>query len=191
VTRSLSSPFANALLLGDIRPFPLIDLNFDAGDGGPDYICGLDSDVVYGGHTYRRAAGAIKIDSIEETSDSSQGARLYLAAPLAANISVALGITSQGRLMTIRLALIDGAGALQVDDNVWSGMMDAMSFSDQIDGGSITIPAEHMLSIWDRPRPSRYTDAYQQKLVAGDLGLQYIEEMAEASFVWPGKEFFL
>jgi hypothetical protein len=177
------------MVLGNIRPFPMIDMIFDAGDGGPDYLSGLDANVTYGGHSYLGAAGLIRIDPIEETADTAAGIRIGLMG-MSANISLALGVKTQGRLLILRLALIDGSGTLQVDDNVWSGLMDAAVISDNLDNAIVTINAEHMLSIWDRPRPVRYTNAQQLKILAGDLGLQYVEEMAEANFVWPGKEFF-
>jgi len=187
--RSLVSGFTTAMALGNIRPFALVDLMLDAGDGGPDYFCGLDANVSHGGNTYLGGAGFMRLDPIEETEDTAAGARLQLAGA-SANISLALGVKTQGRKMVVRLALIDGTGALQVDDNVWTGLMDAATISDRLSNAIVTINAEHMLSIWDRPRPVRFTNAEQLKIQAGDLGLQYVEEMAEVNLVWPGKEFF-
>jgi len=188
--RSLSAPFLAAIALPNVQSFPMVELQFDVGDGGTDYICGCNFDVTYGGHTYLGAGGLISIDPIMETQEMTQGVLLSISGGPAAQVSRVLTAKSQGRLMLIRVACLDASNNLVVDDNVWLGMMDAMSISDKLDNSRVTIPAEHMLAIWDRPRPVRYTDSQQQKIFAGDLGLQYIEEMAEINLVWPGKEFF-
>lgn len=188
MSRALSGGFTTAIAAGHVNLFPLIELQFAS---GTDYICGLDHDVAYGGNTYLAAGGCIGIDSISETSLQTEGLKITLAGAPSANVALVLGEKVQGRPCTVRLAVVDGAGALQVDDNVWSGLMDTMMLEDSPDQCLAVITAEHMLAVWDRPRVVRYTDAQQQALYPGDLGLQYIEEMAEASIVWPGKEFFL
>ena len=185
--RSLSGGFTTAIAAGHVNIFPLIECQFAS---GTDYICGLDHDVVYNSNTYLAAGGCISIDRIAETATQTEGLKIGLAGAPSANVAIALAEKVQGRLCTVRLAVIDGAGALQVDDNVWTGMMDVLALEDSADQCSVAITAEHMLTVWDRPRPVRYTDAQQQALFSGDLGLQYVEEMAEAQIVWPGKEFF-
>ncbi len=187
MTRSLVSGFTTAIALPHVNAFPLIELQFAS---GTDYICGLDHDVVYGGNTYLAAGGCLSIEQIRETATQTEGLRIGLVGSTAANVSLVLSEKAQGRLCILRLAVIDAAGALQVDDNVWTGLMDAMSLEDTPDGCNVSITAEHMLAVWDRPRIVRYSDAQQQALFSGDLGFQYVEEMAEASLVWPGREFF-
>lgn len=188
MTRSLSGGFTTAIALGSLGAFPLIELQFAS---GTDYICGLDHDVSYGGNTYLAAGGCVSIERIAETASQTEGLQIGLVGSPAANVALVLSEQVQGRLCVVRLAVIDGAGALQVDENVWTGLMDTMALQDSPTACWASITAEHMLAVWDRPRVVRYTDAQQQALYSGDLGFQYVEEMAEASLVWPGKEFFL
>lgn len=187
MTRALTGGFAAALAASHVNPFPLIELQFAS---GTDYICGLAHDVIYGGNTYLAAGGCIGIERIAETGTQTEGLRIALVGSTAANVALVLSEKVQGRICVVRLAVIDGAGALQVDENVWTGLMDTLSLLDNADGCAVSITAEHMLTTWDRPRPVRHTDAQQQILFPGDLGDQYIEDMAEAAIVWPGKEFF-
>ena len=187
MTRALTGGFTTAMALGSVNAFPLLEFQFAS---GTDYICGLAHDVVYNANTYLGAGGALSIEAMRETATQTEGLKVTLVGSTAANVALALSEKVQGRLMTLRLALIDGAGALQVDDNVWTGLMDTLQLDDSADRSVGVITAEHMRVIWERPRPKRYTDAQQQIDFPGDLGLQYVEEMAEAQIVWPGKEFF-
>jgi hypothetical protein len=188
VTRSLTTGFTAAIAAGHVNIFPLVELQFAS---GTDYLSGLDHDVAYGGNTYLAAGGCIGIDRIAETATQTEGLRISISGSPAANVALVLAEKVQGRLAVVRLAVIDAAGALQVDDNVWTGLMDTLALQDSPDACTAVITAEHMLAVWDRPRVLRFTDAQQQASYPGDLGFQYVEEMAEASVVWPGKEFFL
>ena len=187
MTRALTSPFAAALAGAHVTAFPLIELGFAS---GTDYVCGLAHDVTWSGNTYSAAQGLISIEALEETAASAQGLRILLAGAPGANVALALQEKVQGRPVTVRLAVLDAAGALQVDTNVWQGLMDTMQIDDNASHCVVSITAEHMLAVWDRPRPARYTDAAQQALYPGDRGLEYVAAVAEAQIVWPGKEFF-
>jgi hypothetical protein len=170
-----------------VNAFPLLELQFAS---GTDYICGLDHDVVYGGNTYLAAGGCLGLERITETATQTEGLKITLVGSTAANVALALGEKVQGRLAIVRLAMIDSGGALVVDENVWTGLMDVFTLQDDPDNCVAVITAEHMLAVWDRARTIRYTDAQQQILFPGDLGLQYVEEMADANIVWPSLEFF-
>lgn len=184
---SLTSGFTTAMAAGTVRPFPLIDLQFSS---GTDYLCGLDHPVVYGGNTYTPAYGVMQIQAIEETAASAEGLQITIMSAPTANIALALTERVQGRPMTLRMALIDDTGTLQVDPNVWSGEMDTLAIDERSGTPVVTLTAESMFAVWDRSRPVRYTNAQQQILYPGDRGLEYVETMAEAPIVWPGKAFF-
>lgn len=186
MTRALGGAFATAITQPHVNLFPLLEIQFAS---GTDYICGLAHDVTYGGNTYLAAGACLGIDPITETANTAEGLRISLAGSRSADVSLVLSEKIQGRIIKVRLAVID-AGTVVADENVWTGLGDTMTLQDDADSCVIALTAEHMLSVWDRPRVVRYTDAQQQKLFAGDLGLQYIEDMAEAQIVWPGKEFF-
>jgi hypothetical protein len=187
MTRSVSVGFAAALAQNRLNAFALLELGFAS---GTDYICSLAHDVIFGGNTYVAAYGVLQVQPVEETAGSAQGLQIQIAGSRAANVALALTERVQGRPITARMAVLDAAGALHVDANVWSGMMDTLALDDSAEGPIVTITAEHMLAVWDRPRPVRYTDAQQQALHPGDRCCEYVAALAEAQIVWPGREFF-
>lgn len=188
MSRGVTSGFAAACLSGHFRPFELIDLYFSS---GTSYLCGLDYAVTYGGVSYTPALGLLNISDIEETDTSAQGLELTISGVGASARGMAMAERVQGRLIRLRAACLDSAGAVQVDDAVWIGAMDTMSLTVGAKSDTITIRAEHLLSTWNRPRTVRYTDAQQQAISPGDLGLQYVSQMESAEIVWPSRNFFL
>lgn len=186
-SRSLSSGFAAALASAAVQPFPLLDLMFSS---GPAYLCGIDYAVTYAGNTYTPALGLMGIEVIKETASSAQGLAITLSGVSSGALAMALAEQVQGRSLVLRMAIIDATGTLLVDANAWSGLMDVMTISDGTDSATIQLTAEHIMGTWDRPRSVLYTDAQQQVLYPGDLGLQYVAQVAQASIVWPDKSFF-
>ena len=187
MSRGNTSGFAAALAAGHVSLFPLVELGFSS---GADYLAGVDFEVSYAGNIYLPALGMLAIEPIEETTQTAQGMRILLQGSKSANVALALAERVKGRPVTVRLALVDSAGTLHVDTNVWSGMMDTIALDDSGDAPQVQITAEHMLAVWDRPRPVRYTHAQQTALHPGDLACEYVAALADAQIVWPGKEFF-
>lgn len=185
--RNLTSGFISAIEADHVKPFPLIQIDFSS---GTEYWCTLAHDVVYGGNTYTALADALGIEEIEETASSSQGLKLMISAAEGSNLALALAEPMQGRAITVRLAVVDSAGALQVDATVWKGRLDYPQIQDGKDQCVVVLYAEHQMAAWDRPRPVRYTDAAQQALYPGDLGCEFVAATAEATIVWPSREFF-
>jgi hypothetical protein len=187
LTRALSGGFAAALAEAHVDAFPLIELQFAS---GTDYLCGLDHAVTWNGNTYIGTAGVMSIQSMQETAGTAQGLQIQISAAPTANLALALNERVQGRPIILRLAVIDASGAVQVDPNVWAGLMDTMPIDDSGSNPVISITAEHMLAVWDRSRPVRYTDAQQQALYPGDRCCEFVAALADAQIVWPGKAFF-
>lgn len=188
MTRALTSGFAAAVAAGHVHVFPLVDLGFAS---GTVYLCGLDHPVTYAGNTYSGALGLMGLQPLEETDATAQGLSLTLAGVLPSSVALVLAENPQGRPVTVRMAVVDAAGVLHVDANVWSGSMDTLTLEDRPDGAVLTLTAEHMRALWDRPRPLRYTDAAQQALHPGDRCCEFVATLAEAQIVWPGRAFFM
>lgn len=185
--RNLTSGFAAAVAAGHVQPFPMIELGFSS---GTQYLCGLDFAVTWSGNTYLPALGLLNIEPVQETGDSFQGLRIEISGVQSSQLASALSEPMQGRPVTLRLGAVDATNTLQVDSNVWSGLLDAPEIEDGPTAAKITLIAEHRMATWDRPRVRRYTDAQLQASFPGDLGLQYIAQMEQARIVWPTAEFF-
>lgn len=185
--RNLGAGFAAALTGAHVTLFPLVEIGFAS---GTQYLCGLDFAVTWSGNTYTPALGLLQIEPIRETAESFEGVKVTISGIASATLGSVMAEKMQGRPLTIRMAVIDGAGALQVDSNVWSGLMDSPLISDGRSAATVTLVAEHRMATWDRPRTKRYTDAQLQTDFPGDLGLQYIAQMEQQRIVWPKAEFF-
>jgi hypothetical protein len=181
MARGASAAFVTALTARKTA-FPLIELDLST---GTEYICGLDHSVTWNGNNYIGAWGVMSMSEIEETGTSVQGIELRFTGVPTSALAIALGNNPQGRAIRIRLAALDAANAVQVDSNVWAGLMDVFSIDES--GPSIVLTAEHRLAVLDRARPRRLTDAQQQALYPGDLGCQYANKIETDVLVWPGK----
>ena len=185
--RNLGAGFSTAITGAHVNLFPLVEFGFAS---GTQYLCGLDFAVTWSGNTYLPALGLLGIEPIRETADSFEGLKVTISGVSSTTLGSVLSERMQGRTLTLRMAVLDGAGALQVDSNVWSGLMDTPVITDGRDAATVTIVAEHRMATWDRPRTKRYTDAQLQADFPGDLGLQYIAQMEQARLTWPRAEYF-
>lgn len=94
-----------------------------------------------------------------------------------ANIGIALGEHYQGRSARMWAGFID-AGAIVISPVLlFVGRMDTMQIQDG-ETAQITVTAESRLASWSRPKVRRFSDSDQQAEFPGDLGLQYISELA-------------
>ena len=180
--RGITSGFAAALAASSVAPFYLVQINFT---GGTQYLCGLAHAVSYGGNTYTPTLGVMQIEPIRETAGSYEGLQITIGGVNATQIGLALSEPFKGRAITVRMACIDAAGAMQVDAEAWSGVLDGPVHTIGADGtGTIAIKAEHVLALWDRPIIRRWTDAQQQAEFAGDTGLRYVADLANRRIFW-------
>lgn len=78
--------------------------------------------------------------------------------------------------------------AILSSELIWSGTLDQMTLTwgDKI--GQVNVTAEHRGVTFGRAKPTRYTNADQQRLYPGDLALQYITSQANHQDVWPAAE---
>lgn len=184
MSRGASGAFLAAVALPGAQVFPLVELQFAS---GTQYLCGLGFDVAWGGNTYQAALGVMSIDVVAETASTYPSMRISLAGATQAAVAWALNEDVQGRPLILRLAALDAANAVQVDANVWTGLMDSISLPDM---RTVAISAEDRRATWDRPRTKRFTDAQLQADYPGDLGLQYVAEMENKRLIWPSAAFF-
>lgn len=189
MSRGVGSGVSTAVDARHVKWFPLLELALDS---GTQYLAGHNAPVDYGGHTYLAALGLGTIDTIEETDAEVKGLVFTMTAVPSSSVSLSLGTEVQGRGVLLRLAFIDAAGALQVDDNVWSGYLDQAPMEDDPETNRtvIRVTAEHRLVRWDTPRPLRFSDEDQRVISSSDGFFKHTAAIAEATLNWPYKEFF-
>ena len=184
--RDLDANTLAALAAANVKMFTLLEIDFDS---GRVYLCDLAFDVAWNGHTYLAAQGIGTIEPITETDGEAKGIVLTLSGVQQASIASALSEDVQGREVLIRLAIVDGT-TLRVDDNVWRGVADVMSFEDNGSQPIIRLTAEHQLIAWQQSSGALFSDAEQQERFPGDKACEFAAQIAEATIVWPAKEFF-
>lgn len=185
--RSLSGGVTSALAAPHVIRFPLVDLFFDA---GTTYVCGAAHDVVYNGHTYSTLLGLGGVEPIEETDAEVKGLAFVLSGVPQSSIAIALSTEVQGRAVIVRMAFIDSAGVLQVDDNLWTGYLDQMLVNDDVPSATIRVTAEHKMARYDQPKIVRFSNEDQQVISAGDKYWEFAPQVSEQVIYWPSKEFF-
>lgn len=187
--RGIDSPTAAALAAPHVITCLLAELYLD---GGTQYLTSAPHDVDWGGHTYSTLGGLASVEAIKETATEAQGLTFTLAAVNEAAIAGAFEHV-QGRKVILRLAVVDTSTTpptLRVDANVWTGYLDVLTIEDQASQPVIRCTAEHAMLAWRTPTGQLYSHAEQQAIDPADLFFEYAADLADATIVWPSREFF-
>ena len=62
--------------------------------------------------------------------------------------------------------------------------MDQMNIAEDADTSTIELSIENKLIDLERPRTARFTSAYQKSVYAGDLGLDFVEDLQDKEIFW-------
>lgn len=181
--RTLSADMVTEVTATQLAPILLADLQFST----PVYLWSGYGSLAYGGVTYLGIGTLGTISPIEETTDlAARGISLKLSGVPTANVAIALTENYQGRACTVLFgALSPTAGTLVSSPiTVFRGKMDVMQISDDGQSAEITMTAESRLMDFKRPREIRYTDEEQQNLFAGDVGLEFVNDIQEKPIYW-------
>lgn len=125
------------------------------------------------------------IDTITEASDmSAQGLSFSISGVPTENIAIALGQKYQGRSCKVWFAPLDSNYQVLADPiGSFNYRMDTMDI-ELGQTATIKVTAESRLVDWERANVSRYTNEEQQRLYPGDLGLEFVPQMAEKEIRW-------
>ena len=181
--RTLSSDMVTEVTTAQLCPILLASLSFST----PVYLWTGYGSLVYNSTTYLGLGTLGTISPVEETTDlAARGITMKLSGVPTANVSLALTEDYQGRECAILFgALSPTAGTLISSPvTVFSGRMDVMQVSDDGQTAEIIMTAESRLMDFKRPREVRYTDEEQQNLFAGDLGLEFVNDIQEKAIYW-------
>lgn len=125
------------------------------------------------------------VESIIEASDlSANGLAFQLSGVDTSLVSVAMTQKYQGRAVKVWYAPLDSNYAVVADPiGPFQYRMDTMDM--EIGStANIRVTAESRLIDWERSANLRYTDEEQQRRYPGDLGLQFVPQMAEKQIKW-------
>jgi hypothetical protein len=156
----------------------------------PIYMCNAAIDIEAEGKTW---IGVEQMQVQEVSESSGQVDQMQFTLPAVPNdyLSLALSTTIRSKTVVLYLGIFspDTQEVLQLL-RLWSGQLDQMPVKFGPETASITVTAEHRAVAYARPKPSRYTDAEQRRLHAGDKCLQYLISQSQAQDIWPSADWF-
>jgi hypothetical protein len=182
MTRALDANQTNALSASHISGISFVELDFST----PLYLCSLPYNFSWNGITWIGAGSLGSISPVGENGDlQAQGVQLSLTGVDSSLVSTALSEAYQGKGCQVWFCPLDPAAGQLIGApiRVFVGRIDTMAI-EVGDKATITLTGESRLIDFLRPRISRYTDAEQQALYPGDLGLQYVNDLQEANVPW-------
>lgn len=162
----------------------LVELGLDT----PQYLTTAGQDIVWGGHTW--VATGLLLEPIEDQAADYGALSLVLPGVTEAQLALALTEPLEGKACHVYDALVDPVTGAVADAVLsWSGTLNLPSIEDG-PIAVIRVSAEHRAALAFRPKPSRYTNAEQQRLFPGDTCLDYDPATDAAPVVWPAASFF-
>ena len=208
MSRDLSSNTIDNISQDVVYPFFAVELKFD-GDNVLRLWTGQGTLVLEDGTSWVGTGNLLNISAIEETSELAvKGATLTLSGVPSEVLSLALSEPYQGRVCNIYfgtfsygnllqesssyILLQDGSRInLQTTDKgfneIFSGYMDQMNIEESGETSTIQLLVENKLVDLERARVARFTSGYQKSIYAGDLGLDFVEDLQDKQISWGRK----
>lgn len=142
--------------------------------------------ITWGGYEWTGVGSFGTVSGIEEDSVLSKKTTTYTLSGIPNDmISLALNDYAQGRSAKVYLGFFDRAAGGLVDDPFLldQGRLDVPE-TEEGETVTLTITAESRMSMWERPRARRYTNADQQARFPGDRGLEFVSQAAQKEINW-------
>lgn len=182
MTRPMSTDVANAVQAGHVPGLLLVMLDFES---GPVRVNNSAVTFPWSGFDWVGTGFLGTIDPVSEHSDLQMtGISMQLTGIPTEMVSRVLGEHYQGRAAKVWFAPMDDDYIVLAEPVlIFSGRMDACDIA-LGETAAVTLTAESRLTDWERPRVRRYTHEDQIAQYPGDLGLQFVAQMAEKTLVW-------
>lgn len=155
------------------------------------YVCTAGVDITWNGQTWLGNFSG-EVDAVKDQGGEIQGLSFTLNGVDPSTISLVLQEEVRGKPVSVWMGLMNTTtyAVLDTPDLIWSGFADQMSVSEDPQGAVVTVTAEHMGVVMQRPRPFRYTAADQEREYPGDICLQFLNSIASHKDVWPAAAWF-
>ena len=208
MSRDLSSNTIENISQDVVYPFFAIELRFD-GDNVLRLWTGQGTLVLEDGTNWIGTGNLLDISAIEETSELAvKGATLTLSGVPSEVLSLALSEPYQGRVCNIYFGTFSQGSILQESSSyillqdgsrieletgekgfneIFSGYMDQMNIEESGETSTIQLLVENKLVDLERARVARFTSGYQKSIYAGDLGLDFVEDLQDKQIPWGRK----
>lgn len=183
MSRSLSAGMQTVSTDAVVRPFILIDADFDS---APVYMWSGIGDLSWDSKTWVGVGNLLTVDAIEESTDmKAVGTKISLSGIPSELISLALQEDYSGRTLSIYLGAFDESGAVITNPVViFRGRMDVMQILEGGDVATIDLTAENRMIDFERTRTRRYTDQDQKIEYPNDKGFEFVSSIQDKEIVW-------
>ncbi len=208
MSRDLSTNTIDNISQDVVYPFFATELRFD-GDNTLRLWTGQGTLVLEDGTSWVGTGNLLDISAIEETSELAvKGATLTLSGVPSEVLSLALSEPYQGRVCNIYFGTLSQGSLLQESSSyillqdgsrinletgekgfneIFSGYMDQMNIEESGETSTIQLLVENKLVDLERARVARFTSGYQKSIYAGDLGLDFVEDLQDKQIPWGRK----
>jgi hypothetical protein len=208
MSRDLSDNTIDNISQDVVYPFFATELKFD-GDNTLRLWTGQGTLVLEDGTSWVGTGNLLDISAIEETSELAvKGATLTLSGVPSEVLSLALSEPYQGRVCNIYFGTFSQGSILQESSSyillqdgsrinlettdkgfneIFSGYMDQMNIEESGETSTIQLLVENKLVDLERARVARFTSGYQKSIYAGDLGLDFVEDLQDKQISWGRK----
>ena len=208
MSRDLSTNTIDNISQDVVYPFFATELKFD-GDNVLRLWTGQGTLVLDDGTSWVGTGNLLNISAIEETSELAvKGATLTLSGVPSEVLSLALSEPYQGRVCNIYFGTFSQGSILQESSSyillqdgsrinletgdkgfneIFSGYMDQMNIEESGETSTIQLLVENKLVDLERARVARFTSGYQKSIYAGDLGLDFVEDLQDKQIPWGRK----
>ena len=208
MSRDLSTNTIDNISQDVVYPFFATELKFD-GDNTLRLWTGQGTLVLDDGTSWVGTGNLLNISAIEETSELAvKGATLTLSGVPSEVLSLALSEPYQGRVCNIYFGTFSQGSILQESSSyillqdgsrinletgekgfneIFSGYMDQMNIEESGETSTIQLLVENKLVDLERARVARFTSGYQKSIYAGDLGLDFVEDLQDKQISWGRK----
>jgi hypothetical protein len=208
MSRDLSDNTIDNISQDVVYPFFATELRFD-GDNTLRLWTGQGTLVLEDGTSWVGTGNLLNISAIEETSELAvKGATLTLSGVPSEVLSLALSEPYQGRVCNIYFGTFSQGSILQESSSyillqdgsrinlettdkdfseIFSGYMDQMNIEESGETSTIQLLVENKLVDLERARVARFTSGYQKSIYAGDLGLDFVEDLQDKQISWGRK----
>lgn len=208
MSRDLSSNTIENISQDVVYPFFATELRFD-GDNVLRLWTGQGTLVLEDSTSWIGTGNLLDISAIEETAELAvKGATLTLSGVPSEVLSLALSEPYQGRVCNIYFGTLSQGTLLQESSSyillqdgsrieletgekgfneIFSGYMDQMNIEESGETSTIQLLVENKLVDLERARVARFTSGYQKSIYAGDLGLDFVEDLQDKQIPWGRK----
>lgn len=154
-------------------------------------LCSASVSLTIGSDTYLGQGNLGGVDQVVDTPGGGAALRFALSGVPSDLISLALSEDVRGKVVNLRLAILDPATHAVLDSPlIWTGSVDQMIITHGTETSSIGVTAVHRSETFRRIKPLRYTDNDQQRLYPGDTSLRYVVSQSQVQDVWPAASYW-